>query len=178
MAQISPAFTSSERPILSHKSLGMVNFIRSEVKIMRFKALTSLIVSLNLLVIGVFFLSSVAAEDAPYITKEELKAILGNPDVVVIDVRHTERLQDSDFMVKGHAGRSRHWCDNGDQWSLGLRRYSNHIRLTKHYEKSFTGDVETRRFREKYRKNVNKRFYLTILLIEAPRLCASCKFLQ
>ena len=68
---------------------------------MRIKSLKCLFVSLNLLVMGVFLFSSVAAEDAPKMTKEELKGILGNPDVVVIDVRHTESWQDSEFMIKG-----------------------------------------------------------------------------
>ena len=84
---------------------------------MRLKSLTSLIVSLNLLVIGVFLLSSVAAEDAPYMTKEELKAILGNPDVVVIDVRHTESWQDSDFMIKGAVrGNPEHFGSWADEY--------------------------------------------------------------
>ena len=68
---------------------------------MRLKSLTCLIVSLILIVLGVFLFSSVAAEDAPKISKEELKRILDRPDVVVIDVRHTESWQNSDFMIKG-----------------------------------------------------------------------------
>ena len=68
---------------------------------MRLKSLTYLIVSLNLILLGLFLSSSVSAEDAPYMSKEELKRLLDHPDVVVIDVRHTESWQDSDFMIKG-----------------------------------------------------------------------------
>ena len=68
---------------------------------MRLKSLTCLIFSLNMLALGMFLFSPVAAEDAPKITKEELKGLLNNPDVIIIDVRHTESWQDSDFMIKG-----------------------------------------------------------------------------
>ena len=68
---------------------------------MRLKSLTYLIVSLNLIILGVLLSSSVSAEDAPMMSKEELKRILGHPDVIVIDVRTTESWQDSDFMIKG-----------------------------------------------------------------------------
>ncbi|KPK23765.1 MAG: hypothetical protein AMK69_17505 [Nitrospira bacterium SG8_3] len=34
-------------------------------------------------------------------TKEELKGVLEHPDVVVIDVRHTENWQDSEVKIKG-----------------------------------------------------------------------------
>jgi rhodanese-related sulfurtransferase len=39
--------------------------------------------------------------DAPRITKEELKAMLGNPNVVIIDVRYGNDWTDSDLKIKG-----------------------------------------------------------------------------
>ena len=68
---------------------------------MRLKSLKCLIFSLNLIALGLFLFSSVFAEDAPKMTKEELIRILDHPDVIVIDVRHTESWQDSEFMIKG-----------------------------------------------------------------------------
>ena len=81
---------------------------------MKLRSLTWLIVSLILVVLGVFVCTSVAAEDAPKITKEELKRILGHPDVIVIDVRTTESWQDSDYMIKGSV---RGNPENFDSWA-------------------------------------------------------------
>jgi hypothetical protein len=68
---------------------------------MRLKSLTYLIVSLYLMAFGAFLISSVAAEEAPKMTKEELRGVLDHPDVVVLDVRYSESWQDSDLMIKG-----------------------------------------------------------------------------
>ena len=38
---------------------------------------------------------------APRITKEELKSILGQPDVVVVDVRVAEEWKKSEWKIKG-----------------------------------------------------------------------------
>ena len=60
----------------------------------------SLTMALSLIVVGLFLFKPVAAEDVPRITAEELKGILGNPDVVVIDVRYSQNWQDSDLKIK------------------------------------------------------------------------------
>jgi len=39
--------------------------------------------------------------DAPRMTKEELKALLGNPDLIIIDVRLGKDWVDSDLKIKG-----------------------------------------------------------------------------
>jgi rhodanese-like protein len=39
--------------------------------------------------------------DAPRMTKDELKARLGNPDLLVIDVRYGKDWTDSDLKIKG-----------------------------------------------------------------------------
>jgi hypothetical protein len=72
-------------------------FICSWGKRMKLKSLT---LSLVLILLGLFLFRPVAAEDVPRITKEELKGLLGHPDVVVIDVRHSQNWQDSDLKIK------------------------------------------------------------------------------
>ncbi len=67
---------------------------------MIFKSLTLRYVSLSLILLGLFLFRSVAAEDVPRITTEELKGTLGHPDVVVIDVRYSQNWQDSDLKIK------------------------------------------------------------------------------
>jgi predicted sulfurtransferase len=39
--------------------------------------------------------------DAPRMTKDELKAMMGNPDLVIIDVRLGKDWTDSDLKIKG-----------------------------------------------------------------------------
>jgi rhodanese-related sulfurtransferase len=56
--------------------------------------------ALSLIVVGLFLFRPVAAKDVPRITAEELKGILGNPDVVVLDVRYSQNWQDSDLKIK------------------------------------------------------------------------------
>lgn len=58
-------------------------------------------ICLSLIILVMFIFTPVVAKDVPKMTKEELKGILDHPDVVVIDVRHTESWQDSDVKIKG-----------------------------------------------------------------------------
>ena len=39
--------------------------------------------------------------DAPTMTKDKLKAILGNPDLLIIDVRYGKDWTDSDLKIRG-----------------------------------------------------------------------------
>ncbi len=39
--------------------------------------------------------------DAPRMTKDELKGMLGNPDLVIVDVRYGKDWTDSDLKIKG-----------------------------------------------------------------------------
>ncbi len=41
------------------------------------------------------------AADVPRMTKEELKALLDNPDLIVIDVRTQQNWKESDLKIKG-----------------------------------------------------------------------------
>lgn len=46
-----------------------------------------LTVGLSVAVMGVFALAAMAGDDAPRMTREELKALLGDSNLVVLDVR-------------------------------------------------------------------------------------------
>ena len=68
---------------------------------MRIIALTTLTLLCLLSSPGFFSDGSMASEDTPIMTKEELKNILGNIDVIVIDVRYHTHWDMSDFKIKG-----------------------------------------------------------------------------
>jgi rhodanese-related sulfurtransferase len=61
------------------------------------------------LFIGILFFSlgmgmdvtSVLSADVPRMTKDELKALLGNPDLVILDVRASSDWTASDLKIKG-----------------------------------------------------------------------------
>jgi len=55
---------------------------------------------LVLLTIGIFVTFSLSA-DVPMMTKEELKAMLGNPDLVIFDIRLGRDYFSSDLKIKG-----------------------------------------------------------------------------
>ena len=50
------------------------------------RCLQFLTLALSMAMVGVFTIPAIAA-DVPRITKEELKSMLGNPDVFIVDVR-------------------------------------------------------------------------------------------
>jgi hypothetical protein len=47
------------------------------------------------------FATSILSADVPRMTKEELKELLGNPDLVLLDVRSSSDWKSSDLMIKG-----------------------------------------------------------------------------
>ena len=54
----------------------------------------------------IFFMVGVSmrfakSADAPRMTKDELKGMLGNPDLVIVDVRYGKDWTDSDLKIKG-----------------------------------------------------------------------------
>lgn len=59
-----------------------------------------MVVTLCLTVVGISALTALAQE-APRITKEELKETLGNPDVIIIDVRLGRDWENSELRIKG-----------------------------------------------------------------------------
>lgn len=50
--------------------------------------------------VGIFTTFALSA-DAPRMTKEELKAMLGNPDLIIVDVRLGSDWTGSDLKIKG-----------------------------------------------------------------------------
>ena len=48
-----------------------------------------------------FFTTFAMSNNVPRMTKEELKAVMDNPDVVIIDVRFEKHWSGSDRMIKG-----------------------------------------------------------------------------
>jgi rhodanese-related sulfurtransferase len=49
----------------------------------------------------VFWAGTAGAADVALITKEELKSMLGNPDVIVVDVRQPSHYDESGTKIKG-----------------------------------------------------------------------------
>ncbi len=69
---------------------------------------------------AIFFLLAVFAktassEDVNLITKEELKPLLENPDVIIVDVRYPKHWTESDLRIKGAVredyGEVKSWAD-------------------------------------------------------------------
>jgi rhodanese-related sulfurtransferase len=59
-------------------------------------------VALTLLaIVWIFSAVSIAAEDAPRITKEEVKTLLNDPKVVILDARILSDWKKSDKKIKG-----------------------------------------------------------------------------
>ena len=58
---------------------------------------------LCLVAVSMGFVGGVASaqEDVPRITKEDLKPLVGNPDVVIIDVRAKSDWEENTLMIKG-----------------------------------------------------------------------------
>ena len=67
---------------------------------MKTKLSATLVVTLCLTVVGISALTALAQE-APRITKQELKETLGNPDVIIIDVRLGRDWENSELRIKG-----------------------------------------------------------------------------
>ena len=65
----------------------------------KFSAIKSIALGLALVVF--ISISALAAGAAPKISKEQLKEILDNSDVIILDVRTSEDWQKSEFKIKG-----------------------------------------------------------------------------
>ena len=59
------------------------------------------VLALTLLSLAVVWVSSVAAADIARITKEELKAMMDNPKVVIVDVRTNPEWNTGKVKIKG-----------------------------------------------------------------------------
>jgi rhodanese-related sulfurtransferase len=58
------------------------------------------ILILGLAIVGVL-ISFAAANEVPRMTKEQLEALLNDPDIVVLDVRRGKNWQESEKKIKG-----------------------------------------------------------------------------
>ena len=76
------------------------------------KFLTILSIGLGLALVGLNIISVFAAEDAPRISKDKLKGLLGNPNVIILDVRHTDTWQEGEFKIKGAIRRRPEFFDS------------------------------------------------------------------
>ena len=51
--------------------------------------------------VGLIINPGFAAEDVIRINKVKLEKLIGNPDVIILDVRHTQDWQNSEYKIKG-----------------------------------------------------------------------------
>jgi hypothetical protein len=63
--------------------------------------LTTLTITLSLTLMGLLFQASVAQSAVPKMTKEELRAKLDSPDVVIVDMRLGKDWKASEEKIKG-----------------------------------------------------------------------------
>ena len=68
---------------------------------MRRKLLTIFAVVLSLGLVGMFAIPAMAQEEFPRMTQDELKAMLGSPDLVLLDVRIGGDWDASELKIKG-----------------------------------------------------------------------------
>ena len=74
---------------------------RKGKKLKQNKFSVTLLPALVFAFVGLTLISSLAAEGVPRIGKEKLKEMLGNPDVIILDVRNSETWRKSEFKIKG-----------------------------------------------------------------------------
>jgi rhodanese-related sulfurtransferase len=59
------------------------------------------VLGMLVLFVALAWVAPVMAADAPRITKEELKAMMDNPKVIIVDVRTNEGWSESKLKIKG-----------------------------------------------------------------------------
>ena len=62
---------------------------------------TTLLPALVFALVGLTLISSIAAEAVPRVGKEKLKEMLGDSDIIILDVRNRKNWQESEFKIKG-----------------------------------------------------------------------------
>ncbi|HEA69523.1 MAG TPA: hypothetical protein ENI07_22335 [Desulfobacterales bacterium] len=68
---------------------------------MRDKSLTILSIVLVSAFVGLIISPGFAAEDDIRISKAKVEKLIDNPDVIILDVRHTQHWQNSKYKIKG-----------------------------------------------------------------------------
>ena len=81
---------------------------------MKVRLMKGLIVPMILSMAGLFVTAAVALE-IPKMTKEELKELLGSPDLIIIDVRSGRDWKASEFKIKGAVRQDPYDSEN---WAL------------------------------------------------------------
>lgn len=81
-------------------SVQIEEMLREEVNKVKRRLTATSAITLSLAIVGAFALIAMAAE-VPRITKEEVKEMLGNPDVTIIDVRLGVDSNSNKLRIKG-----------------------------------------------------------------------------
>jgi hypothetical protein len=68
---------------------------------MRNKSLTILSIVLVSAFVGLIVSPGFAAEDVIRISKSKLEKLIGNPNVIILDVRYSQHWQNSEYKIKG-----------------------------------------------------------------------------
>jgi predicted sulfurtransferase len=65
------------------------------------QSVTLFIVILSVICVSSVLLTTAQAETVPSMSKEDLKSMLGNPELVILDVRSGRDWKSSEFKIKG-----------------------------------------------------------------------------
>jgi len=65
------------------------------------RSLVVLMLAFTLAIAGMYTITAMAADDVPRMTKEGLKVLLNNPNVIIVDVRVGKDWKASEFKIKG-----------------------------------------------------------------------------
>lgn len=84
-------------PFIGHRS----DVFRRGKKMKKVKFSTIKSIALSLALVGFIIISALAADAVPKMSKEKLKEMLDNSDVIILDVRTSEDWQNSEFKIKG-----------------------------------------------------------------------------
>jgi hypothetical protein len=71
-------------------------------------------IALSLALVGLIIVSALAADAVPRISKEQLKEMLDNSDLIILDVRTSGDWQKSKFKIKGAIRRMSKLFDSWD----------------------------------------------------------------
>lgn len=74
---------------------------KREKKLIKDKSRTILSVLLISAFAGLIINPAFATQDAIRISKEKLEKLIGNPDVIILDVRYSQHWQKSEYKIKG-----------------------------------------------------------------------------
>jgi hypothetical protein len=77
------------------------DIFRREEKMKNDKFSTIKSIALSLTLVGLMIISALAADAVPKISKEKLKDMLDNSDVIILDVRTSKDWQKSESKIKG-----------------------------------------------------------------------------